>query len=127
MAIKIFCEVCGQVMGSCSINDIKTFHKKHGEKCADCIKMENELKDFVEKKKAYFNKRFMQLVEECRKYMMGEVEALLEKRAERFELKRLQEEEKKKQDIIDEFKKKEIQKAQAKIEEIEENGERHNE
>jgi len=122
MAIKINCDVCGQLMGSCKINEIKTFHKKHGEKCAECIKMENELTDFIEKKRAFWAKRFNQLVEECRKYMLTEVEGLLEKRADRFELKRLQEEEDKRQQIIDEYKNAQVK--GVKIEE-DENGKRN--
>jgi hypothetical protein len=103
MAIKLFCEVCGSQMGNINIKDLKKFNKENGEKCKDCVKMETDLKAFVENKRAYFNKRFGQLVDECKTYMMGEIQGLLEKRAKMVEMKLYQEDEEKRKSIIGEY------------------------
>lgn len=120
MAIKMFCELCGQLMGTIGVKDLKKFTKSEGEKCDECKKMEMELSEFVAKKQAYFNKRFRQLVEECRKYMMDSVEKLLEERGKRFERKLMKEEEEKRKAIIEAHKKEERKKIEH---EVEENGE----
>ena len=120
MAIKISCNMCGREMGEVPYSELKTFHKKHGEQCPDCIKMEKDLKETIDKKRQFWHKKFDMLAKECRDQMMDDVKNLLEERARKQELEILRredermakiigsvkEEEKKKQDIINEYKNK---------------------
>ena len=103
MGVKISCDVCGQFMADVNMKDLKNAHKKYGDKCADCVKMETDLKNFVESKRNLFNNKFGQLVVECREYMMGEIKGLLEERAKKVEMKLYNEEETKRKEIIDEY------------------------
>jgi len=124
MGVKISCDVCGQFMADVNMADLKNAHKKYGDKCKDCVKMQTDLKEFVESKRNFFNKKFGELVAECRTYMMGEIKELLEKRAKMVEMKLYDEEEQKKKSIIEHYlKSQEPEKIEPKIiddEELEE-------
>lgn len=85
--IKVFCELCGQIMGTANIGEIKSFQKKYGDKCDECLKMEQELKSFIEKRRGNFNNKFNQLVKECQEYMEKEIKDLLDRRTQQFEMR----------------------------------------
>ena len=110
MAVKLFCEVCGEHMGTLTKadiknKDIKSFYSQHGDTCGRCIKTEQDLKEFVEKKRGFFLKKFDLLAAECREHMVGEVERLLEERAKETEVRIIKEKEEESQKIIEDYKK----------------------
>jgi len=92
MPVKLFCEVCGELMGDVSIKNLKKYYDKHGERCKKCIKMEEDLKSFIEKKKAFFLQKYTQLTNECKEYMQSQVQELIDKRAEELAKKMVQQE-----------------------------------
>lgn len=87
MAIKLVCELCGQIMGTTGIKDIKAFHKKHGDRCQECIKMMNDIDKLFVSAENHAKKEFKQVSQRCKEYVEAETQKLLEKRAAQFEMK----------------------------------------
>lgn len=80
MAIKMFCELCGKGMGSVNFKELKKLSQQKKEICNDCVKMEEDLKKYVEKQRGYISKKTEVLIKEMTDLMHERVIELIENR-----------------------------------------------
>ena len=82
MAVAMFCELCGKEMGRVSFKELKKLSQKKQETCDDCVKMEQDLKAFVEKQRGIITKKTADLVNQMTQVMEKKVIDLINTRKE---------------------------------------------